>query len=263
MITILSVSWKRLRLTKLTLRSLNNAISARDDLVSATYILDQNSGSRQVNWLRKFITERNGRVISKPSNVGIAKAWAELLKLVNTEFVMLLENDWFCDSDSATFISDALKILSKHNDVGFVKMRSLRDRDDWGRHSTEHSPWNFPDQEGTLFVQAEIGNLEYFVCIPQGTSFTLNPILARRTFLESLADNFIDNPLSTTPLKSGEDLPDAAWRGQRDWKAAVLKDGPFRHIGFIRKRDKYLTLHTYRLKFYCRLLVHWFQKVKI
>jgi hypothetical protein len=220
-------------------------MKSNPELLGQFILLDQNSGRKQKNWLEKFVLRENATLICLETNVGIAKAWERLLSQANQDFVLLLENDWFCSTPNAKFLQSALGILERHPEVGFVKLRSLRDKDDWGRDALDHSPWNFPIHEGSLFTRHR-EDVEYFIVPSSGTSFTLNPILARRTFIEEIRRYFIDNPESSTPLRSGEDGPNMAWRGQTHWKAAVLSKGPFRHTGFYRKRDQVFTLAVYK-----------------
>lgn len=166
----------------------------------------------------------------------------------------MLENDWFCDSGNSKFLQDSLEIMEDNPSCAFVKLRAFFDKDDFGHGKLEYSPWSVEGGLEKLSKGQTARGSDYFIASPEFSGFTLNPILARGTFLGAIQEEFVNDDRWENPLRSGEEGPSRFWRNQTTWTSALLPDGPYRHIGFYSLYDKSVTLTKYFVR-YCKRMV--------
>jgi hypothetical protein len=245
------ITWNRLRLTKLTIESL--LFSLRDASTKVVVkVFDNHSNAKTRKYLQGLYRHGVGVEFSE-TNIGMAGAWSRLSASSAGDFILTLENDWFCNSWTSGWLQDALEILEKNPHVAFVKLRTLIDEDDWGWGKSDHAPWSLCEPESELYRVEELSNgAKYFLVSPSKTSFTFNPILMRKKFRDELESLYLDDPENETPLRSGEDAPSDYWRNSLTWWAAVLTNGPFRQKGFYGRFNKYVTLRKYLIGFFFR-----------
>ena len=210
-------------------------------------VLDQNSG-----WLTSFIIKlfRFNKVIILSSNIGMAKAWTLLnqSRASNVDFVLQLENDWWCAAKSSKFLLDAINVFIACKDVAFVKLRS-----------------NYDFQAGLKMINKEPQTvyplpLHIFQYIPLRSGscallsnskyacFTFNPTLMRANFRDEISSAYSDNENSNVSvLRSGEDYPTVYWERQQQWRSAIIGSASFRHTGFHSRRYIILGLPLFYL----------------
>jgi hypothetical protein len=136
---VLSLSYNRPFHLWLTQRSLRLSLLAGYLPASQIIIFDQNSGN-----VTKLILNRLSKlgcqVINSNLNVGMLEGWSRLVANSDSEFLLLLKNDWFCNSSDSRWMQDAVAILEKSPDVSFVKLRRLDDIDNYGKGLVDHQP---------------------------------------------------------------------------------------------------------------------------
>jgi hypothetical protein len=185
-------------------------------------------------------------------------AWSNLLDQADSEaaYLLLLEDDWFCDSSNGNWLEEARTILDSFPEISFVKLRSLIDEDNYGIGLKEHQPWTVSAPEkGPSELFEEItspSGQEFFKVNSKFTGFTFNPILIRTNRLKSLIQGAGDDLSDPTPLRSGENVLDYRWRADALNVAAVI-DGPFKHIGFHNNANFFRILPRYVLRLLVRL----------
>lgn len=253
----LCITWNRPILTAVTLYSLLVCFRQNTEGSPPILVFDQNSKA-PTQLALDVVTRRNGRIIRSESNIGMLGAWSNLVDQAESEasYLLLLEDDWFCDSSNANWLEEARRILDSFPEVAFVKLRSLIDEDNYGIGLKEHQPWTVSAQEEMtpeLFekVSSPSGQ-EFFKVTSQFTGFTFNPILIRKSRLKSLIQGTNDDLSDPTPLRSGENVLDYRWRAEPLNVAAVI-DGPFKHIGFHNRANFFRTLPRYVLRLLVRL----------
>ena len=222
--------------------------------VTPIRVFDQNS-TRCTRLVLRFL-HRNSRVQITWSNenIGMLSAWKELVLKSDCDYLLLLENDWFCDATNSSWFEDACTILDSDPELSLVKLRKLMDVDDYGRGLMEHQPWTVVGEkvDNNYRVQSARSGNEFFVVSSSFTSFTFNPVLIRREFLVKLLTGAQDDPEDPTPLRSGENVLDERWRGNPRNFAAVL-NGPFGHIGFHNRRNYIWPMMAYLLRMISRI----------
>jgi hypothetical protein len=244
MISIQILSWNRPIRLFLTLLSLKRVLRF-SKLKYELLILDQNS-----NWITKFLIKRFNfnKKIFLDENIGMAKAWQYLFRNTdsNANYVLQLENDWWCLSINDSFLITAIKALEK-NDCAFVKLRK-----------------NFDLQAGTNLINKEpqtiyplpfnIFQINYFkdsFCLYSKSSyscFTFNPTLMKIEFRIQVEDLYLDNKDSNiNVLRSGEDIPTHYWENQSIWNSAIISNPAFVHTGFHSRRYVYLKVPIFYL----------------
>lgn len=256
MISINLISWNRLDLLTLTLKSITCSLRS----VCLPYeiiVFDQGSNNRT----RLFLRENRHlfkKIIFSDSNIGIAEAWKVLLENSSGDFILPLENDWFCDTSNHKWILDSLDILQKNPDIAFVKLRSLRDFDNYGWGHIEHAPWSVASRNESYLYYQHITTAHYsfYKVCPQYISFTFNPILIRSNYLRSIHQFYRDDPANKTVLRSGEDLFSIMWRQEESLFAATLLNGPFRHTGLYNRLANLFALPFYKLKVHLRSFIY-------
>lgn len=257
---ILSLSYNRPLQLWLTHASLRRSLdhikptSGRSSII----IFDQNSRKITQLLLGRLEKKVGHQVIYSDRNIGMLEGWLRLLAESESEFLLLVENDWFCDSSNSRWLEDATSILKQTPDVAMVKLRKLRDVDDYGKGLAEHQPWTVAGPKPVLNFEHELtqSGSEFYVVKSLNTGFTFNPILIRRTKLIELLQKTVDDPEDPTPLRSGENVIDRKWRKDSENIAAVL-DGPFGHIGFHNRRNYLWPFFPYLFRFVRRTLVFW------
>ena len=241
--------WNRPVSTFLTVKSLSKALEFSERNVR-WILLDQNSGHLTKTVIHHLVKSLpNVHLISSRENLGIARGWEMLLKEFAEEYLLFLENDWLCDSISDWFIRDGIEILASHDECAFVKLRSIHDRNDFGWGKIHYAPWSVPGGHAFMEEHQTDAERKYWMIPSSHSGFTLNPILARKDFVEEILPYFLENRNWANVLRSGEEAPSTYWRGQRKWKSATLTSGPFRHTGFYDVHDKLLTFPTYFIRF--------------
>ncbi len=251
-LSILILSWDRPRALELTMSSVIHSLR-NSKIEKEIIILDQNSGFKAKEIIAKWKSQFD-RTILLNENIGITQGWNELFNNSKGKYILPLENDWFCDAESDYWLVSAIEILESNKKIGFVKLRKVNDKDDYGHQKLEHSPWTLGVKGKPYFTLLRLPNgAYYFTASPKNIGFTYNPILMSRTFREYIHDSFNDNLDDITPLRSGENEVDKFWRSQKEYFGATLKFGPFKHIGFHNLHDKLIIMPIYISKHFVRL----------
>lgn len=255
MVSINILSWNRPRLLKLTLESLLHSLrncAVKTEII----ILDQGSGGFTQAILDGY-ENKVDKIIRLNKNIGIASGWNKLYKYSYGDFILPIENDWFCDAVTGVWLEDAIRVLNHDERISFIKLRSLIDHDDYGHGLIEHSPWSLQSEEGSkrYEIQSHDSGLQFYCATPKNISFTFNPVLMPRKFRDFIGQFYCDDPCNMTPLRSGEDRPSEVWREQKGCLGATLIDGPFRHTGFHQRTTQLLNLPIYIGKYMLRKLL--------
>jgi glycosyltransferase involved in cell wall biosynthesis len=240
------ISWNRPWLLKFTLDSLRNSLKGTQ-VSHEIIVYDQNS-----DFETKVIIRDNydiiDKVVNSQSNNGMAKAWVAMYSLSDGEFIVPIENDWWCDASSDRWLEHALEIMQKEPDIAFIKLRALFDRQ-YGHGSINHEPWSVkPFPKDIVEINELSDGKTYYAAASQYNCFTFNPVLMRKEFREEFDPYYQDNANNYDPLRSGEDLPQEKWREQSKWKSASLTDGPFRHTGFPELKEHALYLPQFLIR---------------
>jgi hypothetical protein len=239
MISIQILSWNRPFRLLLTLLSLKRSLNY-SNLSFEILILDQNS-----NRFTKFIINlfKFNKKYFLNENIGMARAWEYLYnsRNPNSNYILQLENDWWCLSDDDSFLITAINSL-KNEVCAFVKLRK-----------------NFDLQAGTNLINKEpqtiypipfnIFKIQYFdnsFCLYSDSKyscFTFNPTLMKVDFRNELESLYLDNEHSQINiLRSGEEFPTHYWENQNNWISAIISNAPFVHTGFHSRRYVYIKL---------------------
>ncbi|GEM_PF-3560055 len=229
-VSIQMITWDRPWLLDFTLSSLKNSLK-HSPIKREIIILDQNSLPDTKEVIRKY-SHFIDKVITMPTNVGMAKAWVKLYGISVGEYIIPIENDWWCDTKNDNWLRHALEVLKSNTQIAFIKLRAIKDRQ-YGLESLQHEPWSVsPFPKEIVDIQKTADGTNYYVADSKYNCFTFNPLLMRREFRDEFDQYYQDNALNKSPLRSGEDLPQAKWREQSKWRGASLTNGPFKHIGF-------------------------------
>lgn len=229
-VSIHMISWNRPWLLAMTLSSLKNSL--KDSYIDYEVIVyDQNSHPETRNILRDnfdFID----KIVSSPKNDGMAKAWVKMYQVSNAEYIMPIENDWWCNANSDAWLKHALEIIENQKNMAFVKLRTIRDGQ-YGTGSLTHEPWTVRPFPSDIVQTLKLSDgTPFYVAGSKYNCFTFNPLLIKKAFRDEFDKYYLDNASNYDPRRSGEDLPSAKWQEQEEWVAASLTDGPFKHIGF-------------------------------
>jgi GT2 family glycosyltransferase len=248
MISINLLSWNRPNLLSLTLKSLTKSLRKCESDFEII-VLDQGSNKKTLDVLNKYKYMFKNMIMLN-NNIGMAAAWRSLFMASKGDYILPLENDWFCDAPNHYWLDNALDLMKYDSEVVFVKLRCVSDYDDFGWAHINHSPWTIQGLKNTdsYFQTINRSTYSYYKAKPQYISFTFNPILARRSFISQIHRFYIDDPRNRTVLRSGEDLPSTMWRKQQNCYGASLRDGPFRHTGLYNRYAKLTALPFYFLK---------------
>lgn len=259
-VSIHILSWNRPLLLKMTLLSLMTSLK-KSKVSYEVILLDQNSEEDT----KKIIRDYAGfidKIVWLDKNIGMAAAWVKMYGISNAEFVLPVENDWWCSSFSSNWLEDAVAVLEEEKNTAFIKLRRLYDRQ-YGLGSLEHEPWSvrpFPKDKVT------VGKLDngsgYYVACARYNCFTFNPVLMRKDFRQEFSCYYMDDPDNKTPLRSGEDRPTAEWRKQDKWCSAALWKGPFRHVGFPSLKEHLFYSPFFILRYAFRLVFAKFSGLK-
>lgn len=143
--------------------------------------------------------EYNIKIIGKPDNIGIGRAFTALMKSSSNEVVLILENDWvLVESPAKTFhlLEDGYDLITTKQ-IDFAKYRSrqrpgapLYTRQYAGRemdspphlfdcvHYREHPDVLFPDKIGKIHGK----NHDWYVCNSRWANHTNNPFMCSKEF---------------------------------------------------------------------------------
>ena len=256
---VLCLSYNRPFHLWLTLRSLR--VSLGDDYLPYSQITIFDQSSRFLTRIVLSMFHKKGCILIKSkNNVGMLEGWKKLVAQSSSDTLLLIENDWFCNTSNADWIKDAVSILDKFDKASFVKLRQIEDIDNYGKNLPEHQPWTIPihdrqsgldDAHPCFYKEVSESGSEVFIVGSSNTGFTFNPILIRRQKFIELITGSADDVNDVTPLRSGENIIDQMWRSNSENIAAVI-DGPFSHIGFHNPRNyvwpfpAYILLHVLR-----------------
>lgn len=245
------ISWNRPWLLEFTLSSLHNALK-KTNIDYELIVFDQNSYYETQQVLKNyfgFIT----KIVRAPGNVGMAKAWVGMYENSNAEYIVPVENDWWCNATNDKWLTHAIEIMEKHPEVAFTKLRTIDDRQ-YGTGSLAHESWTIkPFRSDIIDVNQTQDGTKYYVTDSIYNCFTFNPMLMRKQFRDEFDLYYQDNANNYDPLRSGEDLPSDKWRAQNKWRGATLTDGPFKHTGFpelkehLRYSSLFLIKHFFNL----------------
>jgi len=185
-------------------------------------------------------------LIMKSHNLGMASGWQTLIESIDTEYVILLENDWWCSQTDGTWFLDAVAIIQHDSEVGVVKMRATPDHDHCGSGKEQYAPWTIKPIPTDIVEERDIPDGPSYFYVPSShTGFSFNPVLVRRRWLSNALASLGHPTPSSSPRISDEDAVDAQWRSQQIYGAAILKPGAFRHTGFYSKYRRIFTLPNY------------------
>jgi hypothetical protein len=212
-------------------------------------VLNQN-GNRLSQLACKLLSRFNYEILISKTNIGMLEGWKFLSCSSSDDYLLILEDDWFCDSRDPIWLSIGISILEENADVQFVKLRNHDDLDNYGKGRIEHEPWTQfqppkpPDFEVSFTSTGE----QFYKISSTFTGFTFNPILIRRRNFVGILGVAQDNPLDPTPLRSGENSLDSIWRSSSENTAAVI-NGPFKHTGFHNKKNYFWPMPAYVLRY--------------
>lgn len=228
-VTVLVLSWERPELLGMTLTNLRRFGSSF--LGEYRIVIgDQGStNSKVLNLLENQRAFENTTVHKFPANIGILEGFKYLLKTVETEFVLLLENDWAI-APSASRCPNIVNFMQKNSELDFVRLRSVHDLDDYGKKSPIHNPWAMPSRGSQLSLARDLKE-RYFVAPVSELSPTFNPTLFRKKAFASVLEKAVDDNRDKTPLRSGENSFQHAYR-KTNALGSQHYPGFFYHIGF-------------------------------
>lgn len=227
----------------LTLSSLKLSFDDQELFYSNVIVFDQNSNFVTRSILKR-LSKKGCSIVHSKQNVGMLQGWIDLVNLSSSKYLLLMENDWYCNAGNSNWVTDAESILDGFPQISFVKLRQLEDVDNYGKGYVEHQPWTISKlgiREVDTYVERSTTNgSKFFEVFSSNTGFTFNPILIRRHKFLELIYGAVDDVNDKTPLRSGENVLDGRWRSNLENVAAVY-DGPFAHTGF-HKPINYISL---------------------
>jgi hypothetical protein len=245
----------------LTLSSLR--LSLGDDYLPYSNIIIFDQSSKFLTRITLNLFAKKGCVvIMSKNNVGMLEGWKQLITKSSSDTVLLIENDWFCNTNNAIWVQDAASILDRSDKASLVKLRRIDDIDNYGKNLPDHQPWTIPVHHRQSGLSAtrpcfdvEVSNSgsEVYLVGSTNTGFTFNPILIRRKKFLELITGTEDDENDVTPLRSGENVIDQRWRSNVENVAAVI-DGPFSHVGFHNPLNYLWPFPAYIFMFFCRTL---------
>ena len=127
------------------------------------------------------ITYSHFELIIYNHKAGQAEGWAKLMRMVQGEYVLNCEDDWFF-IDGGDWVQQSIKILDQNPEVGIIRLRKDKD-----------------DQTGNISQKEVEGG-----CIVKSSGFTLNPFIARKKDLIRMMNDIpeIDKVVLEYSLKS-------------------------------------------------------------
>lgn len=239
-VSIHILSYNRPQLLKLTLDSLIYSLKF-SDVKKEIILFDQNSNTET----KKVIQNYAGfidKIVFSDKNVGMAQGWNNMFEISNGDYIITIEDDWFCNSVGSAWLENGIEIMEKHSNMAYVKLRKLYDGQ-FGLGFVNHEPWSVNPFPSDVVKTGYLSNKSpYYYSTSEYNCFTFNPVIMRREFRKDFSRHYVDDSGNATPLRSGEDKPSEMWRRQDKWISASLIDGPFEHTGFYSRRDfvKYL-----------------------
>jgi hypothetical protein len=202
------------------------------ELVDQRRIILQEPNSDQVMWANQFGFD----AVIIDDNIGVGRAFGELLNRCTTDFILFLEEDWLLiESRQAveSQLAGGVELLQAEP-RGVVRYRhrwdygeplcSLQFRDKEEQHLThlgecvhwrEHPEKDFPD----LIKKLSIGENDFFRLSSRNSCYTNNPVLYRTDFAREVLLPFCFDNLET---------PMQPWWEQQDF-AVFAAPGLFRH----------------------------------
>lgn len=243
-VDVLIPNWKRPLLLLLTVLSVR--ISLRSSQVNVSYIVIDQEPSYLTRKIIQLLPATKTKIIEEKS-IGMGGAWSVLLEASTAEYILLLENDWWCDTRNSSWLDDAVRSLEVERTIGAVRLRRIGDVDDCGAGKLHHAPWTVKPLPDTVQRTKLSAKVEAFLCRPQNMSFSFNPTIFRRSIITRFAHLLYEDQTSSGWTRNSEDRVDPAWRGQEDFAVAILANGPFRHAGFYSRRNYFLRLPIYTL----------------
>lgn len=254
MLSINLLSWNRPYLLNLTIGSLVNALEQYTDPYEII-VLDQGSNKKTKTVLDQW-SNKISKLITLDENIGIAGGFNVMFEHSNGAYILPLENDWFYDSNSPRFFSDAISILNSNPKVAFVKLRSVIDRDNYGYGLINHAPWTLNTDRSDLYEECiNKQGCKYYKATSKYISYTFNPVIMCAKFRSYFGKYYKDDINNSTPLRSGEDLPSKQWR-KENYQGCTLLNGPFKHIGFHRRKDRITMTPYYTTKYLIRRFIN-------
>ncbi len=176
------------------------------------YHLHNDGGQLHLDRIQKKFPFLN--IIHSNPRIGYSKSLDKLLELVNTEYVMTLEDDWKFHQNPG-FIEKSIKILDENKDIHQVWIRDLNDHG----HPL-----------GTEFVVS--GENVWPVIIGYHkiwNGFSLNPGLRRMSDWKKWFPNGLSN------CGDGDEATLAQHTAKFDYRAVSLVNSSIQHIGYNRR----------------------------
>jgi hypothetical protein len=229
----------------------------QESFYSNVVVFDQNSNFFTRSILRR-LDKKGCTIIYSKQNVGMLQGWINLVDSSSSEYLLLIENDWYCNARNSNWVTVAESILDGFSQISFVKLRQLDDVDNYGKGLLEHQPWTISKlgiREVDAYVErSTTSGSKFFEVYSSNTGFTFNPILIRRNKFLELIYGAVDDVNDKTPLRSGENVLDERWRSNVENVAAVY-DGPFAHTGFHNPINYAILLPVYLLLMFKRKMI--------
>jgi GT2 family glycosyltransferase len=105
---------------KLLKQALNSLITAAKNVDYELIIVDNASTDRSLEMLEHYFPE--ARIIANETDLGIAKANNQALKLTTGEYILLVNADTICGKES---IEKMIAFMDQHSDTGGLSVRML------------------------------------------------------------------------------------------------------------------------------------------
>jgi hypothetical protein len=121
-ISIGILTWNSYRTLSNTLNTYKR--SGLLDMVNDVCIFSQEGQSKDYKISREYNTD----IILSPTNVGIGKAFSRLVNSAETDYILLLENDWIIIDDYFPIVYDQLSKAVRMLETGKADVVKLRNR---------------------------------------------------------------------------------------------------------------------------------------
>ena len=127
-ITILILSCKRLGSLKRLISSIKPFFKNIDTFKKVEFVLVDNGSNKELlEWCRStnFFT----RIIHFKKNLGMCEALNSAYKEINSEFILLLEDDFVIDYQKP-FLKNCINIFREYPEIGIIR---LKNQNNWGK----------------------------------------------------------------------------------------------------------------------------------
>jgi len=211
LISILILSCGKHNIFKTCLSTTLNSLKDYDGdleyiLLEQAFDINPEDAKKNIEYFNKMTSDIDRTLVIMPSrNGGINYGINQLWQLSRGEYILFLENDWFCNCRDEKWLLLAKTILDDHQDIGILQLRAIDDpNENWGFRKPEYSPWSCEGQPDIQKRTAIFNNnhIMFYVAKKRIYGVNNNPALWRKDMRNELG--CMSEPELWSDLRYGE-----------------------------------------------------------